>query len=149
MCMITCTNLLFKLFVHEAGRDFNSSKLSDISDNYLGLLVHVSQGAHHSRLKGLHLITALSVHVFNTQKVILDTVTSSLPEQVQGCQPHTSSSMENMTFPASNNKAPCRGVPSRSNSRVQWAVGGGGGENDIPQYEKRRYTFQISLSESQ
>lgn len=31
---------------------------------------------HRSRLKELHLITVLSVHVFNTQKVILDTVTS-------------------------------------------------------------------------
>ena len=30
-------------------------------------------------------------------------------------------------FPASNNKAPYRGVASRPNSRVQWAKGGGGG----------------------
>ena len=49
----------------------------------------------------------------------------------QGCQPHPSSNMENMTSPASDNKAPCRHVASRPNSQLQWGgggVGGGGGE---------------------
>ena len=46
---------------------------------------------------------------------------------LQGCEPHTSSNMENMTSPDSNNKAPYRGVPFRPKSRVQWAVEGGGG----------------------
>ena len=45
----------------------------------------------------------------------------------QGCQPHMSSNMENMTSPASNDKAPNRGVASRPNSRVQGGGGGGGG----------------------
>ena len=35
--------------------------------------------------------------------------------------------MENLTSPASNNKAPYRGVASRPNSKIQWGGGGGGG----------------------
>ena len=65
--------------------------------------------------------------------------------------------MENMTSPASNNKAPYRGVPARPNSRVQfvcvwWEGGGGGGggegETYIKNYQKQRYTFQIYVSEN-
>ena len=41
--------------------------------------------------------------------------------------------MENMTSPASNNKAPYRGVASSPNSRVHWQGGGGGGVHLIVQ----------------
>ena len=51
----------------------------------------------------------------------------------QGCQPHTSSNIENMTSPASNNKGPYKGLASRPNSS-----GGGGGGMYIKRYQKQR-----------
>ena len=48
---------------------------------------------------------------------------------LQGCQPHTSSYMENMTSPDSNNKEPYRGVPPGQSHGFSghWKGGGGGG----------------------
>ena len=52
---------------------------------------------------------------------------------MQVWQPHMSSDMENMTSPASNNKAPYSGVTSRPNLWLHWEEGGGGGESSLRQ----------------
>ena len=62
----------------------------------------------------------------------------------QGCQPHTSSNMENMTSPASNNKAPRRGIASRPNSRVQWEGGRGGGGTYLNSNRNNAIHFRFS-----
>ena len=53
-----------------------------------------------------------------------------------------------MTSPASNNKAPYRGVASRPNSWVHGFTGGWGDIQYLIHYQKQRYTFQIFFSES-
>ena len=67
----------------------------------------------------------------------------SFSVKCQGCQPHTSTNMENMTSPASNNKAPYRGVPSRPNSRVQWG-GVGVGERTLNSTRNKAKHFRFS-----
>ena len=73
---------------------------------------------------------------------------STNPTSLQGCQPHTSSNMENISSPASNNKASNRGVESRPNSRVQWGGGGGGTINSTRNNNATHFRFSCQKFES-